>query len=356
VSDEAPKRQGERKPGARRFELPPELHDSQRKAVRLGWITIAYLSSAVILLALTLGQSQAMKAAWVEDLLSLLPPAAFLIAARIRKRDADAKFPWGLHRAVTVAYLFAALALLVMGILIFFDSALKLVAAEHPPIGVIQLFGEEIWLGWIMIGALAYSALPAVFLGRAKLKLADELHDKVLYADAKMNKADWMTASAAIVGVAGIGVGLWWADAVAAMFISLDIAHDGWSNVRAAVHDLMDARPRRHDAREFHPIVARMMEELEKCDWVDDAAVRLREEGHVFTGEVLVVPATDEDLLERLEGLADHLLSLEWKVYDIVVVPVREIDIPTPAPDGDSRGDEKRRRPGGFIARSPGRV
>ena len=61
MSDEAPKGQGERPPGARRFELPPELHDRQRKAVRLEWITIAYLISAVILLALTLGQSQAMK-------------------------------------------------------------------------------------------------------------------------------------------------------------------------------------------------------------------------------------------------------------------------------------------------------
>jgi cobalt-zinc-cadmium efflux system protein len=114
----------------------------------------------------------------------------------------------------------------VLGVVILLDSAMKLVTAEHPPIGVIQLFGKEIWLGWVMIGALIYSALPAVFLGRAKLKLADELHDKVLYADAKMNKADWMTASAAIVGVAGIGLGLWWADAVAAMFISFDIARD----------------------------------------------------------------------------------------------------------------------------------
>jgi hypothetical protein len=35
-------------------------------------------------------------------------------------------------------------------------------------------------------------------------------------------------------------------------------------------------------------------------------------------------------LLDRLDDLAEHLLSLEWKVYDIVVVPVKEIDIPSP--------------------------
>ena len=319
----------------RRFELPRELEEQQRKAVRLEWITLAYMLSAVVLLFLTLGQSQAMKAAWIEDLLSPLPPAAFLIASRLRKRNPSEKFPWGMHRAVSVAYVFAALALLVMGSYVFLDSAIKLVRAEHPPIGVIQLFGEEVWLGWLMIGALVYSGVPAVFLGRAKLRLADDLHDKVLYADAQMNKADWMTVAAAIVGIVGIGFGLWWADAVAALFISVDIVHDGWKNVRAAVHDLMDARPRRHDAREYHPIVERMNKAVNECDWVERGAVRLREEGHVFTGEVMVVPRTEAlesaaDLMDRLEELADHLLSLEWKVYDIVVVPVKDIDIPSP--------------------------
>jgi cation diffusion facilitator family transporter len=338
------------------FELPPELEERQRRAVRLEWLTIAYLVSAVVLMYLTLGQSQAMKAAWIEDMLSLLPPVAFLIASRLRRHPVSEKFPWGLHRAVSVAYLFAALALLVMGSYLFFDSAMKLVLAEHPPIGVIQVFGQEIWLGWLMIAALFYSALPAVFLGRAKLPLADDLHDKVLYADAKMNKADWMTAGAAIVGVTGIGFGLWWADAAAALFISVDIAHDGWDNVRAAVHDLMDARPRRHDAREYHPIVERMNAELNECEWVERGAVRLREEGHVFTGEVMVVPREEAlsdgaGLMTRLDELAERLVSLEWKVYDIVVVPVKELNMPSPQPESEPRGGASREPSGGAAAR-----
>jgi divalent metal cation (Fe/Co/Zn/Cd) transporter len=292
----------------REFELPRELQPVQRKAVRLEWITLAYMLSAVVLLALTLGQSQAMKAAWIEDLLSLLPPAAFLIASRIRDRGSSSKFPWGLHRAVSIAYVFAALALLVMGLFVLFDSAMKLVLAEHPPIGVIELFGEQVWLGWVMIGALLYSGVPAVLLGRAKRRIADDLHDKVLYADAEMNRADWMTVLAAIVGIIGIGFGIWWADSAAAIFISVDII-----------------------AREYHPVVEQMYEVLDTCDWVEEGAVRLREEGHVFTGEVLVVPRSEQNLVERLSRLADELLALEWKLYDIVVVPVKEIDIPSPS-------------------------
>lgn len=75
------------------FELPPEQQEALSKAKRLEWISIAYWISAIILLYFTLGQSQAMKAAWVEDILSLFPPIAFLVAARFRDRQPSGRFP-----------------------------------------------------------------------------------------------------------------------------------------------------------------------------------------------------------------------------------------------------------------------
>jgi hypothetical protein len=63
-------------------ELPPDVVPVYRRAVRIDWLTIAYMVSAVALLYLALGGSQAMKAAWWEDLLGLLPPAAFLLSYR----------------------------------------------------------------------------------------------------------------------------------------------------------------------------------------------------------------------------------------------------------------------------------
>lgn len=76
----------------------------------------------------------------------------------------------------------------------------------------------------------------------------------------------------------------------------------------------MDARPRRHDAREYHPIVEEAERIVNGSDGVEERAVRLREEGHVFTGEVLVAPtaqARADGLLERLDDLAGRLLGLE---------------------------------------------
>src|SRR5690625_6182747 len=75
--------------------------------------------------------------------------------------------------------------------------------------------------------------------------LAKELHDRVLYADADMNKADWMTAVGGIVGILGIGLGLWWADSVAALFISGSILYDGLRNMRSAVRALIDRKSTR---------------------------------------------------------------------------------------------------------------
>ena len=105
-------------------ELPPELQDIHRRAVRLEWISLAYTITAVVAIFFTLGSSQAMKGAWLEDVLSLAPPIAFLVAARVRYKRPNRDFPYGYHRAVEVAYLMAALALLSMGFFLVLDSAL----------------------------------------------------------------------------------------------------------------------------------------------------------------------------------------------------------------------------------------
>ena len=307
-------------------ELPPDLEPVHRKAIRLEWISIAYLLSAIVAIYFTLGSSQAMKGAWLEDMLSLAPPIAFLVAARIRYKRPDAAYAYGYHRAVEVAFLIAALALLSMGAFLVVDSALKLLSGEHPPIGMVELFDWQVWLGWLMIAALVWSAIPAMMLGRIKTRLAAQLHDKVLYADAKMNRADWMTATAAIVGVVGIGFGLWWTDAVAAIVIGLDILHDGLKYTRAAAKDVLDGRPQRHDEEGVHPLVGELRETVEALDWVEQAEVRTRELGHVFSVEVLAVPRDEHDLLDRVENAVERISALDWKVQDVVVAVVRTLE------------------------------
>jgi hypothetical protein len=117
---------------------------------------------------------------------SLVPPIAFLVAVRIIRTPPSRERPHAYHRSVGVAHLLAAVAPVVMGTLLIIDSSMSLITAEHPAICSVELF----WLGWLMIGVMVLAGVPPVLLGRAKMKLAEDLHDKVLYADADMSKAD----------------------------------------------------------------------------------------------------------------------------------------------------------------------
>ena len=310
---------------ARSTEVPPDLKSTLRRARRLEWLTFAYMASAVVLLALVLGSSQAMKTAWIEDLLGLIPPVAFLVAARFNTRGPTRRFPYGFHRIVSIGHLCSALALFVMGAYLLVESVAKLITTEYPTINSVELFGRTIWLGWLMLPALAYSALPSVFLGRAKIPLAEDLHNKVLYADAKMNKANWLTAGAAMVGVVGIGFGLWWADAAAAAIISLDITKDGVSNLRRAVVDLMDQTPTTIDGDDADPLRGKLAAMLQDLDWVEEVDVRLREEGQVYFGEALVVPSEETDITLKVEDALKRARDLDWRIYDLALTPVREL-------------------------------
>jgi cation diffusion facilitator family transporter len=312
-----------------RFELPPDKAALYRRAIRLEWWTIAFFVVAVVMLALTLGQSQAMKAAWIEDMLGVVPPVAFLVASRYRNRPPNERFPYGYHRSVSVAFLAGSVALFGLGSYVVYDSVVRLIRRERPPVGLVELFGFQFWLGWLMIAVLFATIVPAVVLGRMKMRIARQLHDKVLYADAEMNRADWLTAGAAIIGVLGIGAGLWWLDAVAAAIIGADIVRDGIRTIRAAVANLMDNRPRVVDDSRPHPLPDQILAAVRDNEWIADAWLRLREEGHVFVGELLVVPVPGTpDLVDRLEALSAWTRDLDWRMHDLVVVPVSRIDGP----------------------------
>ena len=75
--------------------LPDEQQKALKKAKRLQIISLVYLVTAVSVVAAVMGSSQAMKAAWIEDMLAFLPPIAFLIAARAARHDPDHDNPYG---------------------------------------------------------------------------------------------------------------------------------------------------------------------------------------------------------------------------------------------------------------------
>jgi divalent metal cation (Fe/Co/Zn/Cd) transporter len=273
----------------------------------------------------TMGTSQAMRTNFFDDVISLVPAIAFLVAMKVAVRPPSRRFRYGFHTAVSIGYLTASLALLAMGLFLLIEAAIKLIAGERTTIGGMTLFGQTFWAGWPMLLAVVYGSVPSFFLGRAKLRLAPQIHDKILFADAQMMKADWMAGTATAVGVLGVGLGYWWADPVAAALVSLDILHDGATNVANAVTDLMKERPKKTDGSGLEPLPEELERRLVELDWVEKAEVRLREDGHVFFGEAYIVPGGARAGADQIANAVDHAKALDWRLHDLTVMPVEQL-------------------------------
>jgi cation diffusion facilitator family transporter len=307
------------------YRLSQEHHELRSRVKRVAWLSIGLLTLAGTLLALSVGRSQTMKTAWISDILSALPPMALLGALRYELRPPDKRFPFGYTRAISIAFLATASVLTLMGLTLFFDSALKLVRAERPPIGMMVVFGHPMWAGWVMIAALTFSMLSGLGLGLLKQPLAKRLHDKELAAEAETNRDEWLSEGAAILALVLVGYGFWWADAAAAAVISLLMIRDGWENLRQVVGDLMDEAPSQFGAHELEDLPQRVKVRAEGLSWVKEASVRLREHGRAVVGEVFVVPRNSDRLVENIAEAVAELRKEDWRLHTLTIMPVPDL-------------------------------
>ncbi|HSU31282.1 MAG TPA: cation diffusion facilitator family transporter [Bryobacteraceae bacterium] len=308
------------------YEFPPEKEQLLQRAKRVEWTFMGFLLSIIVLMALVMGASQTMKAMWIEDTLSLVPACSFLVGLRFRSKPPDEAYPYGYRRAVLVGFLCGAVTLFGFGLFILGDSILKLITAEHPIIQTIDLFGKRIWLGWLMLAALIYSVIPPMVFGRMKVPLAEELHDKTLHVSAELNKGDWLSGIAGVVGIVGIAYGFWWTDSAAAAVISIEIVKDGYVNLRNSVAQLMNKRPSDIESQNEDEVIDKLQEALERLDWIKRARVRLREDGDVLTGEAFIEMRDERDVLERMAEARELVRTVDWRLHDISMVPVRSVD------------------------------
>ena len=293
--------------------IPDAIADDVKHGERLERWTLLWIGSVVVVMALVMGASQAMKSAVIEDVLSLIPAIVFLLSVHWERKRANRRFPFGYRRANSLAFLVAATALLSVGGFLVYESITTLFSQEHPTVGGITLFGETIWLGWLMIAALVYSIIPPVILGHLKHPVAKRIDDKVLHTDALMQKADWQTGVAAIAGIVGIGLGWWWADATAALIIALSIVKDAVTAIEKAGAELLDGSPRALDSKGLSNDAERLIAALKER--FGDVEVRLRETGRYIAAEVDcaspgVLP-TDVELMGREK--AWRLASLSFR-------------------------------------------
>lgn len=269
-----------------------------------------------------------MKTAWITDVLSIVPSIGLLVALRRELRPPTKRFPFGHFRAISICFLLTATVLLSMGIWLLAEAVLKLARQERPPIGAMVFFEQPVWAGWIMIAALVYSMFTGMYVGRIKQPLAEKLHSKAIEAESATNRNEWMSEGAGIVGLVLVGLGFWWADATAAAVISVQIVREGWHNLRQVVGDLMDEAPTKLGSHELEDLPARIRTAIERLEWVRHAGVRLREHGHLITGEVFVVPRSDVDLVKKIESASNDLHDMDWRLHAVAIMPVSALSPP----------------------------
>jgi cation diffusion facilitator family transporter len=308
-----------------KIQIPDDKQKLIDEARRHEIWSLFFMLTIVLLLGLIMGNSQAMKAMWMEDLLSLVPSTAVLTGIYFRQRQPNDNFNYGYRRVVQIGFLAGAVALFGFGIYLLGNSIYSLAIAHHPTIQTLSIFGTRVWLGWIMIAALVYSSIPPFILGRMKKPLAVELHDKAMHTSAKIDKGDWLSGLAAILGIIGIAYGYWWADSVAAGFIAFEIISDGWESLKNSTLHLMDMQPTNVVDKEPDPIIQRVKHEIAGLEWVRDSQIRLREIGDVLSGEAFVVPADDAHLIEKLGDAGERVKALDWRLQDFNIIPVRSI-------------------------------
>ena len=307
------------------LELPADLRNVEKKVIRLEYITLVYLTTVVLLMYLVMGNSQAMKTAWLEDLLGMVPAIMYLVAVRHYNKPPNKKFPYGYQRNFSIAFMAGSVALLAMGLYLIVDSSAALISGDRPTIGSVFIFDKQIWLGWVMILVLLYSSIPAMILGHKKLPLAKKLHNKILFTDADAQKADYTTGFAAMVGIAGVGLGWWWADSVAAIIISLSIIKDGFSDLRNAVFDLMDRHPEHVDGNGRDELIDDLRKHFANLSWVKEVSLRFRECGQVYIGEAYVVPNDPKVEPSKIEEALQELENFDWKIRDVTIMVVNEL-------------------------------
>jgi hypothetical protein len=88
----------------------------------------------------------------------------------------------------------------------------------------------------------------------------------------------------------------------------------------------MDESPTKMGEHKLEEITAQVRDHLEQLSWVTTAGVRLREHGRALTGEVFVVLDGDSEVISRTALVADRAREVDWRLHDIVVMPLGHLD------------------------------
>ncbi len=176
-----------------------------------------------------LGQSAALIADGVHSLSDLLSDLFVIVAIKMGAREADYEHPYGHRRFETMATVMLGLGLVVIAGGIAWDVSERMLHPER-----LMVPNRD------TMAIAAISILANEWLYQYTKRVGEETRSKLLLANAWHHRSDAISSIVVLFGIAAVLAGYSFADAVAAIIVSLMIAKIGLKLVLESINELVD--------------------------------------------------------------------------------------------------------------------
>jgi len=211
----------------------PGINSQERaqisKRVTLVGALFNVLLSVVKIIFGFVAQSHALIVDGIHSLSDLLSDAMVWFASHHAQHGPDEKHPYGHGRFETGATLGLGLLLILIAVGVIWDSVERLFSHQqllHP--GPVALF------------VAIFSVLSKEALYHYTRRASRRIGSKMLQANAWHHRTDAVSSIVVVVGIGGTMAGLPYLDTMAAVVVSVMIAHVGWELGWPAFEELMD--------------------------------------------------------------------------------------------------------------------
>ena len=176
--------------------------------------------------------SLAVQSEAVNSLADTVYSLVILAGLYLTTQPPDFEHPHGHERIEPFVSLFIAVGVFAAGGAVLWQSATTVLAGTYTGGGSL-----------LAVGVLVFGAVSKYFLYRYCFSVGQERHSPAIVATALDNRNDILTATAALVGVVGAGLGYPVLDPLAAGVVSFGILYTGVEIVRDNVNYLVGAAP-----------------------------------------------------------------------------------------------------------------
>jgi cation diffusion facilitator family transporter len=277
---------------------------NHRENLKMGekgaWISIiAYVFLSIMkLLIAQLGNSDALRADGLNNATDVVASIAILVGLKISRKPPDEDHHYGHYRAETIASLFAAFIMMIIGIQVIIDTFLNIIAGE--------ISQPDLLTAWTALGA----ALIMFVVYRYNLNLSKRIDSRALYAAAQDNRSDALVSIGAFIGIIGAQFGLYWLDPLAGLIVGIIICITAWDIFKEATYALTDG----FDEKQLDKIKESVLKDRDVKEVVDVKG-RLHGNQTLVDVTIRVEPTLNVEESHEITVRIENQLANKYSIY-----------------------------------------